>query len=133
MIIVHRRIRNGQNSYTDEMKPCNDRKKSLWKMGAPFPPPGKHVLRFPFSFPPPADSPPSMQEDGQHMASITYKLDLCGERSVTFGFNIRIERWVQVIPPRIPNMANIGGLRFPSGRDLVRIEGMDISRSFFSH
>lgn len=68
-----------------------------------------------------------MREEGRHLASITYKLDLRGERSVTFGFDVHIERWVTVMPPAL----NIGRLRSTSGRDLVRSGRTDISRSMF--
>jgi hypothetical protein len=70
-----------------------------------------------------------MEEEGTHLANITYKLDLRGERSVTFGFDIRIERWVHVIPPTL----NIGRLRSTSGQDLVRVGRVDIGRSIFKH
>jgi len=119
------RIReDGEKDMSDELKPCRDRKIQVWRIGAAFPPPGEHVLRFPFSFPLPANSPPSMREEvGSRLASIEYKLDLCGERNVTFGFDMHIERWVKVIPPST--------LRPTGGRDLVRTGGVDISRSVF--
>jgi len=105
-----------------------DSTKIIWRIGAAYPPPGEHVLRFPFSFPIPADVPPSMHEVSRHKASITYKLDLRGERNTTFGFDMHVERKLIVVPPDL----NIGGLRSSSG-DLVRMERMEISRSIFKH
>jgi hypothetical protein len=101
----------------------------LWQIGAAYPPPGEHVLRFPFSFSIPANAPPSMHEEDCHQASIIYKLDLRGERSVTFGFDVHIERRLNVIPPNL----NIDRLRPRSGGDLVRVGRLDISRSMFKH
>jgi hypothetical protein len=69
-----------------------------------------------------------MHEEGRHQASIIYKLDLRGERSVTFGFDMHIERRLNVIPPNL----NIR-LHPRSDGDLVRMGRMDISRSMFKH
>ena len=125
--ISQRRIA-GENDISDELKPCRDRTIQLWRIGAAFPPLGEHVLRFPFSFPLPANSPPSMREQaGRHLAKIVYKLDLRGERNISFGFDMHIERCVQVVPPS----PNIGTLRPTGGRDPVRMGGVDISRSVF--
>ena len=101
----------------------------LWRIGSAYPPPGEHVLRFPFSFPIPPDVPPSMKEEGRHLASITYTLYLCAERNVTFGFDIHIERSLIVVPPDL----NTSRFRSRRGGDLVRMGRMELSRSIFNH
>ena len=53
-----------------------------------------------------------MHEQGRHLASIVYKLDLRGERNATFGFDIQIKRKLIVIPPNL----NIGRLRSAGGK-----------------
>lgn len=124
------RIRSGDHTFFDSAKPCEDVELMLWRIGAAYPPPGEHVLRFPFSVSIPANVPPSMHEVGRHQASITYKLVLRGERSVTFGFDVHIERKLNVIPPDL----NIDKLHpTGSGGDLVRVGRLDISRSMFKH
>ena len=64
------------------------------------------------------------EQAGRHLAKIVYKLDLRGERNISFGFDMHSERCVQVVPPS----PNIGTLRPTGGRDPVRMGGVDISR-----
>ena len=73
---------------------------SLWQKGSIYPPPGSHVLRFPFHFVLPSNLPPSCHhESARGSGLISYMIEAVGVRQGTFTRNRRIAQSISIIPP----------------------------------
>ncbi|KAJ7655367.1 hypothetical protein B0H17DRAFT_1099100 [Mycena rosella] len=71
----------------------------LWSQGIAFPEPGSHILSCSFQFLLPESLPPSFHCWGWHRnATISYSLEVVGERVGFFRMNRRIRRPLSVIP-----------------------------------
>ncbi|KAJ6497529.1 hypothetical protein C8R45DRAFT_983242 [Mycena sanguinolenta] len=78
-----------------------DTKVTLWDQGTAFPGPGSHILSLPFHFLLPENLPPSFHcsgEVGRRKATISYALEVVGERNGFLRINRRIRRLISVVP-----------------------------------
>ncbi|KAJ6590001.1 hypothetical protein DFH09DRAFT_1074485 [Mycena vulgaris] len=91
---------NGQTriTHTDTV-PLLHSTLSLWTQGASFPEPGSHVLACPFRFQLPGNLPPSFHcSANSRSGTVSYSLEVVGDRPGLFRANRRIRRLISVVP-----------------------------------
>ncbi|KAJ7503134.1 hypothetical protein B0H11DRAFT_619688 [Mycena galericulata] len=94
---------NGQNRVTHrEVVPLVRLDQSLWKQGSSFPEPGSHIVSCPFQFKLPENLPPSFHCAQSSRGSISYSLEVVGDRPGLFRLNRRIRRLISVVPAASP-------------------------------
>ncbi|KAF8169017.1 hypothetical protein K438DRAFT_1685204 [Mycena galopus ATCC 62051] len=77
---------------------CNE-KIPLWTRGTAFPEPGSHILPFPFQFLLPENLPASFHCRAHHrMDTVSYAIEVVGERAGFYRPNRRIRRLISVVP-----------------------------------
>ncbi|KAJ7689771.1 hypothetical protein B0H17DRAFT_1065849 [Mycena rosella] len=94
-------IQDAQTSTTHiETIPLIHSDLSLWKQGAAFPDAGSHILVCPFRFKLSENLPPSFHCSGHSAtgATISYSLEVVGDRLGLFRPNERLRRIISVVP-----------------------------------
>jgi hypothetical protein len=91
----------------------------LWEEGTAYPHPDTHMLSIPFAFVLPRDLPPSfhcVSEDAKTTGTVSYSIEVVGDRPGLFRSNRRLGVVFPVVPPASDAQVN-ARMRLPSGWD----------------
>lgn len=101
---IKRKSYFGDKKVYYETVPLINKDETLWRLGDILPPEGSHMLDFPFAFQLPSDLPASYHINVfDTKATISYSIEVVGERSGTFVCNRRIGGGFIVVPPASPD------------------------------